>query len=135
MREVPMAKKGKLSLDQMIAEARASLDLVIAEMHDDCEVATEAGDIGTADLYTRLAQVHQKSRWFLNEILQKRDGLTSCGDVDVRGDGGVSPIDSVHRRRPARVLAPDARATRREPPDAGARGAHAPVPRPDGDES
>jgi starvation-inducible DNA-binding protein len=69
--------KGKLSLDQMIAEARASLDLVIAEMHDDCEVATEAGDIGTADLYTRLVQVHQKSRWFLNEILQKRDGLTS----------------------------------------------------------
>src|SRR5450756_987092 len=58
--------KGKLSLDHMIAE-----------MHDDCEVATEAGDIGTADLYTRLVQVHQKSRWFLNEILQKRDGLTS----------------------------------------------------------
>jgi DNA-binding ferritin-like protein len=27
--------------------------------------------------YTRLVQVHQKSRWFLNEILQKRDGLTS----------------------------------------------------------
>jgi starvation-inducible DNA-binding protein len=32
---------------------------------------------GTADLYTRLIQVHQKSCWFLNEILQKRDGLTS----------------------------------------------------------
>ncbi|MDL2718741.1 MAG: DNA starvation/stationary phase protection protein, partial [Acidobacteriota bacterium] len=45
--------KGKLSLDEMIAEARASLDLVIAEMHDDCEIATDAGDIGTADLYTR----------------------------------------------------------------------------------
>ena len=69
--------KGKLSLEEMIAEARASLDLVIAEMHDDAEVATKAGDIGTADLYTRLVQVHQKSRWFLNEILQKRDGLTS----------------------------------------------------------
>ena len=69
--------KGKLSLEEMIAEARASLDLVIAEMHDDAEVATDAGDIGTADLYTRLVQVHQKSRWFLNEILQKRDGLTS----------------------------------------------------------
>jgi starvation-inducible DNA-binding protein len=72
-----MAKKGKLSLDQMIAAARASLDLVIAEMHDDCEVATEAGDIGTADLYTRLVQTHQKNRWFLNEILRKKDGLTS----------------------------------------------------------
>ena len=46
-------------------------------MHEDTEVATEAGDIGTADLYTRLVQVHQKNRWFLNEILQKKDGLTS----------------------------------------------------------
>jgi len=69
--------KGKLSLDQMIAEARATLDVVIAEMHEDAEVATEAGDIGTADLYTRLVQVHQKSRWFLNEVLKKSDGLTS----------------------------------------------------------
>ncbi|HEX2757567.1 MAG TPA: ferritin-like domain-containing protein, partial [Thermoanaerobaculia bacterium] len=69
--------KGKLSLDEMIAEARATLDVVIEEMHADAEVAAEAGDIGTADLYTRLVQVHQKSRWFLNEILQKRDGLTS----------------------------------------------------------
>lgn len=69
--------KGKLSLEEMIAEARATLDVVIAELHGDCEVATDAGDIGTADLYTRLVQVHQKSRWFLNEILQKRDGLTS----------------------------------------------------------
>ncbi|HEX7527997.1 MAG TPA: DNA starvation/stationary phase protection protein [Thermoanaerobaculia bacterium] len=69
--------KGKLSLDEMIGEARASLDLVIGEMHDDAEVASKAGDIGTADLYTRLVQVHQKSRWFLNEILKKKDGLTS----------------------------------------------------------
>jgi starvation-inducible DNA-binding protein len=69
--------KGKLSLEEMIAEARATLDVVTREMHGDCDVATKAGDIGTADLYTRLVQVHQKSRWFLNEILQKRDGLTS----------------------------------------------------------
>jgi starvation-inducible DNA-binding protein len=69
--------KGKLSLDGMIAEARATLDLVIEEMHEDAETATAAGDIGTADLYTRLVQTYQKNRWFLNEILQKRDGLTS----------------------------------------------------------
>jgi starvation-inducible DNA-binding protein len=69
--------KGSLSLDEMIAEARATLDVVIEEMHADAEVATEAGDIGTADLYTRLVQTHQKNRWFLNEILRKKDGLTS----------------------------------------------------------
>src|SRR5262249_10729707 len=47
---------GKLSMRQMIAEARESLDVIIREMHQDTEVATTAGDIGTADLYTRLVQ-------------------------------------------------------------------------------
>jgi starvation-inducible DNA-binding protein len=69
--------KGSLSLDEMIAEARKTLDVIIEEMHEDADVATEAADIGTADLYTRLVQTHQKNRWFLNEILKKKDGLTS----------------------------------------------------------
>jgi starvation-inducible DNA-binding protein len=69
--------KGKLSMRKMIEEARDTLDVVIREMHEDTEVADQAGDIGTADLYTRLVQVHQKNRWFLNELLQKRDGLVS----------------------------------------------------------
>lgn len=69
--------EGVLGMREMLAEARASLDVVIKEMHEDAEIATEAGDIGTADLYTRLVQVHQKNRWFLDEILKKRDGLTS----------------------------------------------------------
>jgi starvation-inducible DNA-binding protein len=69
--------KGLLSMEKMLSEARATLDVVIGEMHADAETATDAGDIGTADLYTRLVQVHQKNRWFLDEILKKRDGLTS----------------------------------------------------------
>ena len=69
--------EGKLSMRKMIEEARAALDVIIGEMHADTETATAAGDIGTADLYTRLVQVHQKNRWFLNELLQKRDGLVS----------------------------------------------------------
>jgi len=69
--------KGRLSMRQMVKEAVDSLDLIIREMHADTEVATAAGDIGTADLYTRTVQVHQKNRWFLNELLQKRDGLVS----------------------------------------------------------
>jgi starvation-inducible DNA-binding protein len=40
-------------------------------MHDDADIATKAGDIGTADLFTRLVQVHQKQRWFLKEIARK----------------------------------------------------------------
>jgi starvation-inducible DNA-binding protein len=62
---------------EMIEEARNALDVIIREMHADTEVASAAGDIGTADLYTRLVQMHQKNRWFLNELLRKRDGLVS----------------------------------------------------------
>ena len=69
--------KGSLSSRAMLQEAAATLDTIAREMHADAEVATAAGDIGTADLYTRLVQIHQKSRWFLAEILKKKDGLVS----------------------------------------------------------
>ncbi len=69
--------KGALTPRAMLEEAAATLATVIREMHADAEVATAAGDIGTADLYTRLVQVHQKNRWFLGEILKKKDGLVS----------------------------------------------------------
>ncbi len=68
---------GSLTLQEMIAEAIATHELIIKEMHEDAEAATVAGDIGTADLYTRLVQVHQKHRWFLREFLQKGDGLVT----------------------------------------------------------
>jgi len=67
--------RGKLSVKAMIEEAIANHELIITEMHQDAAVATEAGDIGTADLYTRLVQAHQKHRWFLKELLAKGDGL------------------------------------------------------------
>ncbi len=69
--------KGTLSMRAMIEEARDNIDLIIREMHADAEISTAAGDIGTADLFTRLVQTHQKNRWFLNELLQKKDGLVS----------------------------------------------------------
>lgn len=68
---------GQLTVKQMIEEAIANHERIITEMHQDAEVATEAGDIGTADLYTRLVQTHQKHRWFLKEFLVKGDGLVN----------------------------------------------------------
>lgn len=68
---------GQLTVKQMIEEAIANHELIITEMHQDAEIATEAGDIGTTDLYTRLVQTHQKHRWFLKEFLAKGDGLVS----------------------------------------------------------
>lgn len=69
------ASAGTLNLRAMIAEAIANHDTVIAEMHADAATAADANDIGTADLYTRLVQVHQKHRWFLKEIVKNGDGL------------------------------------------------------------
>lgn len=66
---------GHLSTRAMVAEAIAGLDTIVAEMHADAAAATNAGDIGTADLYTRLVQVHQKNRWFLREVLKSGDGF------------------------------------------------------------
>jgi len=68
---------GSLTLEAMIAEAVAAHDVVIGEMHADADDATQTGDIGTADLYTRLVQTYQKQRWFLKELLKKADGLVS----------------------------------------------------------
>ncbi|MDX2098558.1 MAG: DNA starvation/stationary phase protection protein [Leptolyngbyaceae cyanobacterium bins.59] len=71
------ASVGELSLSEMIQEAIATHDHIIQEMHADADMAGAAGDIGTADLYTRFVQVHQKHRWFLKEVLRRGDGLVS----------------------------------------------------------
>jgi starvation-inducible DNA-binding protein len=67
--------EGDLAVRAMVEEAIATHELIIKEMHSDAELAANAGDIGTADLYTRLVQTHQKHRWFLKEIIKKGDGL------------------------------------------------------------
>lgn len=71
-----VASAGQLSVREMVEEAISTHERIIEEMHQDADAAATAGDIGTADLYTRLVQVHQKHRWFLKEILKKGDGLT-----------------------------------------------------------
>ena len=63
--------EGELGVKEMIAEAAAAHDRIIAALHADADVAAKAGDIGTADLFTRLVQVHQKQRWFLKELARK----------------------------------------------------------------
>jgi starvation-inducible DNA-binding protein len=62
---------GERTVKQMVEEAIAAHEKVIAAMHEDADAATKAGDIGTADVFTRLVQQHQKQRWFLKEISRK----------------------------------------------------------------
>lgn len=67
---------GEHTVRTMVDEALANHRRVIAEMREGIELAMRRGDPGTADLLTRLVQVHEKQEWFLREIVDRRpDGL------------------------------------------------------------
>ncbi|HEY3271032.1 MAG TPA: DNA starvation/stationary phase protection protein [Geothrix sp.] len=59
----------RLDPEAMLKEALANEEAVVALIHEGIELATGAGDPGTADLLTRFVQVHQKEAWFLREML------------------------------------------------------------------
>jgi starvation-inducible DNA-binding protein len=65
---------GGLTMRQMIEEADRNLLIVIKEMRDGVRLAQE-DDPGTADVFTRYVQIHEKHEWWLRDILEKRDGL------------------------------------------------------------
>jgi starvation-inducible DNA-binding protein len=53
----------------MLREALDNEERTISLMHEGIELASQAGDPGTADLLTRFVQAHQKEAWFLREML------------------------------------------------------------------
>jgi starvation-inducible DNA-binding protein len=61
----------------MISEADRNVLTVIKEMRGAIKRADEADDPGTADLFTRFVQIHEKHEWWLRDILEKKDGLTT----------------------------------------------------------
>jgi starvation-inducible DNA-binding protein len=73
---VKSAAKGS-DMRKMIDEAQNNAVLVIKEMRAAIKTADEADDPGTADVLTRFLQVYEKHEWFLRDMLEKRDGLTS----------------------------------------------------------
>ena len=66
-----------MSMREMVEEADAHLLTVIQEMREAADLAMEHKDPGTADVFTRFVQIHEKHEWWLRDILEKRDGLTS----------------------------------------------------------
>ena len=65
------------TMREMIEEADSNLLVVIKEMRAAARVADEHYDPGTVDLFSRHVQIHEKHEWFLRDILEKDDGLTS----------------------------------------------------------
>ena len=61
----------------MVEEADANLLTVIKEMRAAARVADDADDPGTVDLFSRHVQIHEKHEWWLRDILEKNDGLTT----------------------------------------------------------
>lgn len=62
---------------EMIAEAEANLVIVIKEMREAARVADDHDDPGTVDLFSRHVQLHEKHEWWLRDILEKGDGLST----------------------------------------------------------
>jgi len=61
----------------MIAEADKNLMIVIKEMREGVKTANDNDDPGTADIFTRFVQIHEKYEWWLRDMLEKKDGLTA----------------------------------------------------------
>jgi starvation-inducible DNA-binding protein len=48
---------------------------VIREMRAAVGAATEREDPGSADVFTRFVQIHEKHEWWLRQLLEKGDEL------------------------------------------------------------
>jgi len=66
-----------LTMREMVEQADAHAVIVIREMREAIREADEAEDPGTADLFTRFVQIHEKHEWFLRDILERGDGLVT----------------------------------------------------------
>jgi starvation-inducible DNA-binding protein len=63
------------TMREMIEEADRQLLVVIREMRRAVTVADEHDDPGTADLFTRTVQIHEKHEWWMRDLLRSGDGL------------------------------------------------------------
>lgn len=76
MSTIKAAKKGT-NMREMIAEADTNVITIIKEMRQAIKTADDNDDPGTADVFTRFVQIHEKHEWWLRDILEKRDGLSA----------------------------------------------------------
>lgn len=67
--------EGRQTMREMVEQAVDNHRRVIGEHRQAVDLAADAGDPGTADLFTRNVQIHEKQEWFLREVLEKSDGF------------------------------------------------------------
>jgi starvation-inducible DNA-binding protein len=60
---------------EMVERLLDSHRLVLRGLRSGVELATRAGDPGSADLFTRCTLAHEKMEWFLRELLETHGGL------------------------------------------------------------
>ena len=63
------------TMREMIEEADRHLLVVIKEMRHAVTIADDHDDPGTADLFTRTVQIHEKHEWWMRDLLRTGDGL------------------------------------------------------------
>ncbi|MGI8836540.1 MAG: Dps family protein [Pyrinomonadaceae bacterium] len=73
---VKVASRGQ-TMREMVQEGDENLVIVIKEMRAGARAANASNDPGTVDLFSRFVQIHEKHEWWLRDILEKRDGLTT----------------------------------------------------------
>jgi starvation-inducible DNA-binding protein len=65
------------TMREMLEEANRNALVVIQDMRKGAKDADEHDDPGTVDLFSKFVQVHEKHEWWIRDMLQKGDGLSS----------------------------------------------------------
>lgn len=67
---VTIAEPGQMEPRAMVEQAHENTHTIIREQRSVVEQANDANDPGTADLFTRVVQIHEQHEWFLREFLR-----------------------------------------------------------------
>lgn len=68
---IEIAEPGQMEPAEMIRQAHANAEQLVTEHKEGIQIAEEHDDPGSADLFTRYVQIHEKHEWFLRELLEK----------------------------------------------------------------
>jgi starvation-inducible DNA-binding protein len=88
---------------EMLERLLASHRVIIEEMHEGFKVAEQEADPGTADMFARYVQDHEKMEWFLRELVSEPLPVSlESGSAGVVGEKGgfASPLPGGHAPAP-----------------------------------